>query len=334
VPTATYLQGAHGVVKAWMNGSAFYYYQDSLGSTTHIADADGNLLESYRYDLYGKPSYYDASQPPQPLNSSTYNIVDLYAGERWIGELGVYDLRNRFMSPELGRFLQTDPIGFKGDASNLYRYCHNDPEDFSDPMGLVPSITEDRMWKTACFFDGGNSFQGSWQEFNNRNQPAGTAQSSTPGGNYKDTNIQNHIKKGQENPGGTKYTNSNEGGVVKPTIDWWVKPGYENTKVVLGELEHVSRLLWSSEKGDLAAAVRKFNANPNTIDAKLKLENARLVEMKWHDLNLHNRNVHGNLRHDVSANPELRKTMTSKEVERAIQNVSPHEDPRPYYLGY
>jgi RHS repeat-associated protein len=40
------------------------------------------------------------------------------------------------MSPELGRFLQTDPIGFGGDASNLYRYCHNDPEDFGDPMGL------------------------------------------------------------------------------------------------------------------------------------------------------------------------------------------------------
>jgi uncharacterized protein RhaS with RHS repeats len=54
-----------------------------------------------------------------------------------VSELGLYDLRNRFMSPEMGRFLQPDPIGFKGDASNLYRYCHNDPEDFTDPMGLV-----------------------------------------------------------------------------------------------------------------------------------------------------------------------------------------------------
>jgi uncharacterized protein RhaS with RHS repeats len=40
------------------------------------------------------------------------------------------------MSPELGRFLQSDPIGFKGDASNLYRYCGNDPVDRTDPMGL------------------------------------------------------------------------------------------------------------------------------------------------------------------------------------------------------
>ena len=134
-PTATYLQGAQGVIKSWTSTNVIYYYQDKLGSTTHIADASGHLLESYRYDLYGKPSYYDASQPPQSLNASTYNISDLYAGERWIGELALYDLRNRFMSPELGGFLQTDPIGFKGDASNLYRYCHNAPEDFNDPMG-------------------------------------------------------------------------------------------------------------------------------------------------------------------------------------------------------
>ena len=129
-----YLQGAHGVIKSLM--SNIYYCQDKLGSTTHIADAAGNLLESYRYDLYGTPSYYDRDGQLKNIEVSDYGITDLYAGERWIGELKLYDLRNRFMSPELGRFLQTDPIGFKGDASNLYRYCHNDPEDFSDPMGL------------------------------------------------------------------------------------------------------------------------------------------------------------------------------------------------------
>lgn len=41
------------------------------------------------------------------------------------------------MSPDLGRFLQPDPIGFKGDASNLYRYCGNDWANRTDPMGLT-----------------------------------------------------------------------------------------------------------------------------------------------------------------------------------------------------
>jgi RHS repeat-associated protein len=48
----------------------------------------------------------------------------------------LYDDRNRFMSPDLGRFLQPDPIGFKGDASNLYRYYGNDWANKTDPMGL------------------------------------------------------------------------------------------------------------------------------------------------------------------------------------------------------
>ena len=50
--------------------------------------------------------------------------------------MGMYDLRNRYYSPELGRFLQPDPIGFKGDGSNLYRYCGNDWANKTDPMGL------------------------------------------------------------------------------------------------------------------------------------------------------------------------------------------------------
>jgi RHS repeat-associated protein len=129
------------VIKSLLNN--VYYYQDKLGSTTHVANASGQLLESYRYDLYGTPSYFNEStQPSQPINSSTVGVADLYAGERWIPDLGLYDLRNRFMSPELGRFLQPDPIGFKGDAGNLYRYCHNDPEDFSDPTGLREDTPE------------------------------------------------------------------------------------------------------------------------------------------------------------------------------------------------
>jgi RHS repeat-associated protein len=130
-----YLQGTTGVIKSWSAANTLYYYQDKLGSTTHVVNASGQLVESYHYDLYGTPSYFNSTF--QPINSSTVGVADLYAGERWIPELALYDLRNRFMSPELGRFLQQDPIGFKGDASNLYRYCGNDPVDGSDPLGLL-----------------------------------------------------------------------------------------------------------------------------------------------------------------------------------------------------
>ena len=54
----SYVQGLHGLVKTVV--SNIYYYQDSLESTSHIANASGQLLESYRYDLNGKPQYFDA----------------------------------------------------------------------------------------------------------------------------------------------------------------------------------------------------------------------------------------------------------------------------------
>src|SRR5205814_4193165 len=140
-----YLQGYHGLVKTFV-GTPIYYYQDELGSTSHIANANGALLEYYKYDLYGKPTYFDSTS--QPLNSSTYGVKDLFTGQRWVVELGLYDDRNRFMSPDLGRFLQPDPIGFKGDASNLYRYCGNDWANRTDPMG-----TEDTdSWRITSNF--------------------------------------------------------------------------------------------------------------------------------------------------------------------------------------
>ena len=128
-----YVQGYHGLVKTLV--ANVYYYQDELGSTSHIANASGTLLEYYKYDLYGKPQFFSSTS--QPLNSSTHGVVDLgNGGARWMPELGLYDNRNRFMSPDLGRFLQPDPIGFKGDASNLYRYCGNDWTNRTDPNGL------------------------------------------------------------------------------------------------------------------------------------------------------------------------------------------------------
>jgi RHS repeat-associated protein len=139
---ALYVYGAGGLVLSGNYQFApfwKYHYQDGSGSISHLADSTGNLLEWYRYDLDGTPIFYGPNDIARSPQNSAYGVRHLFAGQQWYSELGLYDLRNRFYSPDIGRFLQPDPIGFRGDRTNLYRYCGNNPVTRWDPFGLVPA---------------------------------------------------------------------------------------------------------------------------------------------------------------------------------------------------
>jgi RHS repeat-associated protein len=132
--TAAYVYGATGLIAGALNGQLYYFYQDGSGSTSHLADSNGVLMEWYRYDLHGTPFFYDAND--QQITNSAFGVRHLFTGQQWDWEIYLYDLRNRFYSPDIGRFLQPDPVGFDGDATNLYRYAENNPVTSSDPTGL------------------------------------------------------------------------------------------------------------------------------------------------------------------------------------------------------
>jgi RHS repeat-associated protein len=116
----------------------WYYQDDHEGSITQLTDTNGNIVESYRYDAFGKPAFWNADN--QQIQGTNFNNRFLFTGREYVASFGVYEYRNRAYHPGLGRFMSEDPK-LDADPTNLFRYCHNDPIDFADPMGLdvVPS---------------------------------------------------------------------------------------------------------------------------------------------------------------------------------------------------
>ena len=119
-------------------GQTFYYQQDHVGSVTHLTNwnnANGRVIEKYRYDAFGAPTVYDGAGNRRQ-NGTIYNNRFLFTGREYAGAWN-YEYRARMYHSGLGRFMSEDPKLFDAGDYNLFRYCHNDPIDFADPMGTT-----------------------------------------------------------------------------------------------------------------------------------------------------------------------------------------------------
>jgi RHS repeat-associated protein len=108
-------------------GASYYYHGDGLGSITQITDATSSIVASYVYSAFGEI----IAQSGGLANSYTYT------GREYDPESGLYYYRARYYDAKIGRFLQTDPIGFGGGDVNLYGYVQNNPINRVDPWGLM-----------------------------------------------------------------------------------------------------------------------------------------------------------------------------------------------------
>jgi len=139
----------------WAGGN-WIYKQDKQGSVVAVLDGSGTVAEKYHYDAFGRPTISDYWGNVRSVGNgrsvSWCGNRFMFTGREYIAELGIYDYRHRMYHPGLGRFLQMDPTGFDAGDMNLFRYCGDDPEDHTDPMGLAI----DRGWDRLMYMEGGS----------------------------------------------------------------------------------------------------------------------------------------------------------------------------------
>jgi len=133
--TTTYVYGTWiDDILNWQNNSGeLFYHKNALGSVIALSDENGDVVERYEYDAYGKPIIYDADF--DTLAASAVDNVLMFTGRRWDAESGIYYYRYRYMHPELGRFLSRDPLGYV-DGMNMIGYVGGNWVNWVDPLGL------------------------------------------------------------------------------------------------------------------------------------------------------------------------------------------------------
>lgn len=116
--------GIDNKLRQKVNGQAQYFLADHLGSTNGLFDGSGGVVSQTDYDAFGN-------------QTGVLNTRYGFTGRERDDFTGLMHYRARQYSPELGRFISEDPIGFAGGDTNIYGYVKNNPLRFNDPMGLA-----------------------------------------------------------------------------------------------------------------------------------------------------------------------------------------------------
>ncbi|MCX6928592.1 MAG: polymorphic toxin-type HINT domain-containing protein, partial [Verrucomicrobia bacterium] len=124
-----------------------FYHENRLHSVVGLTDFTGKLVEGCLYDAYGAPTV---------LAPGTNGLIDFggddvvvaginsflgnpygFTGRRFDAESELCYYRERYMSPDQGRFISRDPIGYCGHALGLHEYAGGRPLKAIDPYGLA-----------------------------------------------------------------------------------------------------------------------------------------------------------------------------------------------------
>jgi len=113
-------------------GEKYYYHANQQYSVAALTDENGNVVERYNYDPYGKATIF-AADGITVRTASLYGNPFQWQGGRVDGETGLNYKRQRMYDPVLGRFISR----WKDMAKdyNLYQFQYSQPSILNDPFG-------------------------------------------------------------------------------------------------------------------------------------------------------------------------------------------------------
>jgi RHS repeat-associated protein len=114
-----------------------YLHADVLSSVVKVTNASGAVTFTRRYDAWGNLEL-GVSEPGYS-----------FTGREWNPEVGLYYYRARYYDPQMGRFINEDPIGLAG-GINLFAYVNGRPVSRRDPRGLQTATTAGPADSSSC----------------------------------------------------------------------------------------------------------------------------------------------------------------------------------------
>jgi RHS repeat-associated protein len=116
----------------------FYVHTNHLGAPVKVTrPSDNKLAWRWDPDTFGS-STATPNQNPSGLGTFIYNLR--FPGQYYQAETGLFYNYFRTFDPQMGKYLESDPIGLDGGGYSTYAYANGNPISNTDPLGLYLRI--------------------------------------------------------------------------------------------------------------------------------------------------------------------------------------------------
>jgi RHS repeat-associated protein len=128
--TALYVRAGDMLLEEIRGGMAKMYEADGLGSVRGLLDVSGARTDTYAYEAFG------STVSSTGTDGNPYR----FAGERLVGDVGMYQNRARWLDTRVGTFVSVDPM--VDETGMPYVYGNGNPVSMADPTGemTLPQI--------------------------------------------------------------------------------------------------------------------------------------------------------------------------------------------------